>query len=144
MSRKKRVSKKPDNIKIKEPDKPLHYPVLCFKHLTKDKKFNIKYFRDDKEKLKAYGSFFYLVGSIQETDWLTLYQKSKASGLETIPSNQINFKPYNYKLTPDEKVIVFRFYHGKYRLIGVKSAKNKDVLHVLGFDFDHSAYDHGK
>ncbi len=39
MSRKKRVSKKPDNIKIKEPDKPLHYPVLCFKHLTKNKKF---------------------------------------------------------------------------------------------------------
>lgn len=53
MSRKKSISIKPDNNRIKEPDKPLHYPVLCFKHLTKNKKFNIKYFNDEKKKLKA-------------------------------------------------------------------------------------------
>lgn len=137
---------KSNNIKdkIKEPENAtLDYPVLCFKYLTTNNGYNVKYFNHFREKAKAYSALFYLISDIQSTSWKDLMLRGKTKGFESINSGELNFKPSNYKITPDEKVFILRFKRNNYRLIGVKSNKNKDVLHVIGFDFDYTAYNHG-
>lgn len=78
---------------------------------------------------------------MQNSNWHNLFSRDKTHGFESIPSKQLKFRPNNYKLTPDSKVLVIRFKKQKYRMIGMK--KN-NIFHVFGFDFDHSAYNHGK
>lgn len=139
-----KIKKRNDVNLIKEPgNKTITYPVLCFKYLTKNKKYNIKYFKKVREKQKAYGALFHLISRIQSNTWVDLLSKNKKIGFETISCNELNLQPNQYNLTPDTKIYVLRFARGKYRLLGVKSSENKDVLHIIGFDFDHSAYNHG-
>ena len=70
----------------------------------------------------------------------------KRVGLETITYDQLHFSPGGDAIiTKDTKLYVFRFdtYRGRNqgRIIGFKGAPCA-VLHVVGYDFDFSAYDH--
>lgn len=133
-----------DNNKLSTTKNYLEYPVFCFKYLTTNNKYNIKYFNKFRDREKAYSALFYTIHELQKQSWEDIYNKNRKHGLETIPSNIVKFSPNGLKLTPDTKLISIRFNRDKYRLIGIKSEKNKDVLHVIGFDFNYSAYDHGK
>lgn len=143
MSKTRKIKGPKDNNIVKEPGGKLNYPVLCFKYLTKNKKYTIQYFKNYRDKQKAYGALFYLINDMQNTTWKELFLRSKDRGLETIEMNELKFKP-QLTLTPDTKVLVIRFKRQEYRMIGIKSERNKDVFHVFGFDFNYSAYDHGK
>lgn len=143
MSKKREIKGPKDNNIVKEPDGTLNYPVLCFKYLTKNKKYTIQYFKKSADKQKAYGALFHLINDMQNTTWNELFLRSKGRGLETIEMSELKFKP-QLTLTPDTKVLVIRFRRQKYRMVGIKSDINKDVFHVFGFDFNYSAYDHGK
>ena len=63
---------------------------------------------------------------------------------ETLSIENINFSPYDYETSKDQKVYVFRLNSQNWRMIGIKSEINTDVLHIIGFDFDFTAYNHGK
>lgn len=68
----------------------------------------------------------------------------KNSGLEAIPIYQFKkcFKnAVNAK--PDEKLFLQRFAGQDYRLIMYKSPDIDNLMYIIGFDFDHTAYDHG-
>ena len=67
---------------------------------------------------------------------------NKKVGLETLSIEIINFEPNNYEFSKDQKVYVFRLNSQKWRMIGIKSGHNNDVLHIIGFDFNFSAYRH--
>lgn len=143
MSAKRKLSKTTDVNKLKEPDKVESYPVFCFKHLTTNKKYNIEYFKKKnvREKSKAYGALFFLINDMQNSGWKDLFSRSKEIGFESIQSKQLKLQPKNLSLSPDSKVLCIRFKKQTYRMLGIK---NKDVFHVIGFDFDYSAYNHGK
>lgn len=142
MSAKGKIKSKSDKISIKEPEKDNSYPVFCFKHITTNKKHNINFFKKDvNAKTKAYGALFYLIDDMQNSTWRELFSRRKETGFESIPYKEIKLKPNSYKITPDSKVISIRFKRQNYRMIGVKE---NDIFHVFGFDFDYSAYDHGK
>lgn len=71
----------------------------------------------------------------------------KQGGFETIEYN--NFKssitnnlPSSKNISKDTKLYVFRFGHGKYRMICYKSNSCYAAMHLIGFDFDYSLY-HG-
>ena len=71
----------------------------------------------------------------------------RKTGLETIPFDELEFSPGpGANLTKDVKLFVFRFdtYQGtgQGRIIGFKSSPCS-VYHIIGFDFDFSAYPHG-
>ena len=85
---------------------------------------------------------------VSQSSWEELRTKGKDNGgFETMELS--NFKRSivnNIKqksLTNDTKLYVFRFGGNKYRLIGHKSSSCKAAIHILGFDFDHSLYEHG-
>ena len=53
------------------------------------------------------------------------------------------FAANGYQFSSDQKVIVFRFGNNSgFRLLGVKGNES-NVLYVIGYDFDYSAYNHG-
>lgn len=141
MSRGKISEKKDDNTFLSSSQ--LNYPVFCFKYLTTNNSYNINYFKKSTDKAKAYGALFYIINHLQGQTWLETMNKRKQIGFESIAYKTFNFKPNGYKLSKDDKLLVIRFKRGLYRMIGIKSDVNKDVFHVLGFDFDYSAYDHG-
>lgn len=53
-----------------------------------------------------------------------------------------NSLPPDKNISYDTKLYVFRF-GNDYRLIGYKSNRCRAALHIIGFDFDYSLYDHG-
>ena len=70
------------------------------------------------------------------------FGKKQDCGFETLEFKQIEFSPNNYTLCKDEKIYSFRFGAGDgYRMLGFFEY-NQTVLNIIGFDFNHSAYDH--
>lgn len=71
---------------------------------------------------------------------MILGRKEDLGGSETILKSQVRFQPSGFIMSEDEKVYVLRFGAGmKYRLLGVR---RENVLCVIGYDFNYSAYDH--
>ena len=67
--------------------------------------------------------------------------KESFGGFEKLPRARIQFRP-SWNLPEDENVLIFRFKSSDYRMLCVKD-KKREVLYIIGFDFDFSAYDHG-
>ena len=134
---------KKSNKKIKAIDSKIEeYPIFCFKHLTTNKDYCFKYFQNNKGLEQAKAIILDDIINLQSKTWLALGMESKKTGFETISYNQLNFKPANLDLSNDTKLIVFRIYGQNWRLIGYKSDNFKSVLHIIGFDFNYTAYKH--
>lgn len=120
-------------------------PSFSFEHLTNNDSFTFDYFAKDKRARNAAKTAVYdKLEKISREDWIFWYNQGKIAGIETIPANQINFEPYDYSLSDDGKVIVFRFsYDGNdCRILGITKSPCP-IYYVIGFDFNHNAYDHG-
>lgn len=119
--------------------------AVSFADLTTNKDYNFDYFSgsDLKGKLKAFEQFTAFLQRLTSQTRLDISKKSKKDdcGLETIDLKFLKFKP-NVSLGSDTKIDVFRFGNGKYRLIGFFEKEQDNVLKILGFDFDYSAYEH--
>ena len=97
--------------------------------MTTNKDYSFKYFQNDKDLQYSKAIILDDIIKLQGKTWLTLGMESKKTGFETITYNQL-------------KLIVFRINSQNWRLIGYKSDNFKCVLHVIGFDFNYSAYKH--
>lgn len=116
------------------------YVIFSFKNITTNKRYNFEFFKKDfKTKLQAYTSLIERIIEIENTDWIDFINKPKISGMESMKFNQINFKPNNYTILADDKVISIRFSNQKYRIIGIK---DNNVFRIFGFDFNYKAYKH--
>lgn len=119
--------------------------TFCFKHLTANKKYRIRDIRDCRERCQAYEKLFEKINEIQSCPWEEFGMRKKQQGLECIEFKQLNFSATNLtkELEKISKFISIRFCSGNYRIIAIK-APTCQVLHIIGFDLDFSAYDHGK
>lgn len=144
MSNKKFKSAKKSKIILekKEPE----YISCSFRYLTTNKKYLIsdhsKFKKNNKEKLKCYEELFYKLKEMQSMPWSEFMLMPKNIGQETINYSQMNIEPNNLTITKDSKVHSIRFCNQNYRIIGYKDEK-LPILHIIGFDLDYSAYDHG-
>lgn len=128
------------NQTVKEPDKP----VLSFVYLTSNSRYNFEIFGKDKHnRLTAKEDLVDRLIQLTQQTWI-FWQSlgKKQGGLETLKASSINFSPQGYTFSEDEKVIVFRFASEDYRIIGFQDSSSP-TYYIIGFDFDHSAYDHG-
>lgn len=117
-----------------------------FQYITSDKNFNFDYINRNNKKIAK--DLLLLLQKISQSSWEELRTKGKDNGgFETIEYSNFkesiagNIKHKN--ITKDTKLYVFRFGGKKYRMIGYKSNSCKAALHILGFDFDYTLYDHG-
>jgi hypothetical protein len=143
-----KINKKKDKIALTR-DEPIAisdgYPVFSFRYMTTANKYTFKHFgnnmRDAHAAYESLHSRLYEISNHKWWHWYDLGYKSNG-GLEMINAHQLRFSPAENSMLDDKKVIVLKFYRGKYRIIGLKQ-ENNDTLFVIGFDFDFSAYDHG-
>lgn len=126
---------------------------LSFQYITKDKRYNFDYiYKQGGNALKIIKPLFECIEAISDSTWkdLRLRGKRAVGGFETL--EYYNFKdvianklPSDKNISSDTKLYTFRFgSEDKYRMIGFKSRRCKAAMHIIGFDFDHSLYNHGK
>lgn len=121
--------------------------ILSFKYSIKDKKHSIEHiFKTKDNNKKTIQNLFEKFEELSNLTWKELQNRPKQSGYETIPISEFKINLDNIKkdleLADDSKIIVFRFNNQKSRLLGVKSAKCKSILYIIGYDWDYSAYKH--
>lgn len=111
--------------------------AFSFAHVTKKKNYNFSHFKSDARKENE------LMQELSRHTLLKLRDRGKESfgGFEKLPRARIQFRP-SWNLPEDENVLIFRFKSSDYRMLCVKD-KKREVLYIIGFDFDFSAYDHG-
>ena len=149
---KKHIAAKQNNSVKKSENIVESRPLVSFnfKYLTDNKKFNFDYFKDMRIRHDAYKTLCDRLQELSAYDVMTLRGMSKQQGCEAIPYSDFNdsFQAVLNKVeivSKDSKLLIFRFNKGNYRII-VKSGildKHENILHIIGFDFDYSAYDHG-
>ncbi len=120
-----------------------------FQYITSDSNYNFEQIKKQGGNAKEiYRDLLSFLQRVSQSSWEELRTKGKDNGgFETMELSNFkrsicsNIRQKN--LTNDTKLYVFRFGGNKYRLVGHKSYGCKAALHILGFDFDHSLYDHG-
>lgn len=120
------------------------YPAFSFTHITKNNAFNMSHFTSGSRDMERCMSKLYeKLEKLSVHRWRDLLGLNKRAGIEFIPMHKLNFEPADSLIvSKDEKFISARFNGQDYRIIAVKQDKCP-IMHVIGFDFDFSAYDHG-
>lgn len=122
------------------------YLSFSFRYFTKNSSYSIDALPAGNEREKTLSSLHRRLEELSCQSWLHWSQQRKSTGLETIPYQSLHFKAKDdERLFKDTDIYVFRFdtYMGnnKGRILGFKDGSCA-ILHIIGYDFDFSAYDH--
>lgn len=150
-----RIKSNDDNNKIKGKTKTEsigcsseQYPWFSFRYMTQNSEYSFKFLdsldTDNREKILK--GLCTKLEELSKQPWLYWQGMKKSAGLETIRLDQLNFSANDDgNFTKETKVFVFQFesYQGSHsgRILGVKLSPCS-VLHIIGFDFNFSAYKH--
>lgn len=120
--------------------------AVSFAHLTNSNDHNYEYFGSDKtNELKSRKDLVKLLEEITSNNWVVLGQRNKyqKGGFEKMSwSDFSGFSAKNITIPADQNIYVFRFNQQNDRVFGFKNSKCC-TFHIIGFDFNFSAYDHG-
>lgn len=120
-----------------------------FEYMTSDSKYNFGHFKDWPKRNEALKEWSDFLVRLSRFSWTELQRQRKDQfGFETLEKAQFKNSLFNTlrmkkDLADDTKMLVFRFGGQKYRMVGMKSNSCPAAIHVIGFDWDHSLYDHG-
>lgn len=121
--------------------------LFSFAHMTKNKRYSLAHmekFRGSAAPILE--SLFALLEDLSLASLESIERLDKFhGGYECIPTEQMKAvitDNLEQEQIPAE-LIVFRFGREKYRLICAQQNETPQVLSVLGFDLDHSLYNHG-
>ena len=117
-----------------EPSYESETPKFCLYHLNPNSKYCLsKCSKDDK------ASFATKIRLISKSTWIQLRMADKYGiGFEPIKDKRVK-KLLPKNVSEDTTVLAFR-YHKKKPMLGYRK---KDIFHIIAFDHDFSAYDHG-
>lgn len=137
------------SIAISKCEVPDFSVFFNFQYITSDSSYNLEFIKNAGGNGKSiYNDLLSFLQRVSQSSWEELRTKGKKNGgFETLECSifkkSITRNITHKNLTDDTKLYVFRFGGNKYRLVGYKSNSCKAALHILGFDFDHSLYNHG-
>lgn len=148
----RKLKKQPGPVleKIKKPSKDCTIQnealYFNFRYLTSNKKHNFEALKNNADlQAKAYKKLTDQFVSWSQSSWKELSNKGKRNGgFEMMCVSDMKGSitdKVQEKIAADTKLHVFRF--GDYRLVGLKGRRCAAVLHIVGFDWDFSLYDHG-
>lgn len=119
---------------------------FSWQYLTTNKTHNFERFKGEwRQELSARQELSDLVRDLCSSTWTQalLRRKNEKHGAETLSMDDLRFAANGYQFSNDQKVIVFGLgSNSSYRLLGIKGDES-NVLYVIGYDFDFSAYNHG-
>lgn len=124
------------------------YPWISFRSMTRNARYDLSTLRQGSEREQTLSGLYRRLTELTGHTWLYWTQQPKRIGLETMKYDDIQFEAdANANLTKDTTLYIFRFDthigEGKGRIIGYKNAPCA-VYHIIGYDIDFSAYNHGK
>lgn len=141
-------SKRKDKVS-KEDIKPLSHISFSFRYLTTNGNFNFSYFgRDIRKSKEAYEKLLERMIELCNQDMSTAKSRGKIQGCEPIPYKQLSQSMQIICnaieiIAKDSSLSVFRFGQNNYRLLCKTDIIHPNLLHIIAFDFDFSAYNHG-
>lgn len=120
-----------------------------FKYLTNNKEHNFGYFNRDMR--KSHDAYKELVSRMQALcciDMNRAKRDGKIVGCEPIPYRMLSDTMQKICdgieiISKDSHLSVFRFSQNNYRLLCKSDMNHSNLLYVVGFDFNYSAYEHG-
>lgn len=150
-NKKRRIADKLNDTVKKGNDASKQSPLVSFsfKYLTDNKSFNFEYFGSDmRNRHDAYEALCKRLQELSDYGIEKLMNMQKKQGCESIPYSDFydSFKSVLNKVevvSKDSKLWIFRFSSGNYRIIAKSNVLDGNILYIIGFDFDYSAYDHG-
>ncbi len=136
-------NKAKDTVQIK----PLAKLCFSFDYLTDNKTYCFHYL-DIRNRLSAFEKLLEKLKELSQIDLMTAQERGKISGCEKIKYSDLYEPMQNICkgtgiVTNDSKVTVYRFCNQNYRLICKDDINHSNLQHVIAFDFDFSAYNHG-
>lgn len=134
-----KIKKNNKNITIKPQPHTKKSITVSFLYFTKNSNYNFDKL-DKNEKILFKSELLSRIIEITHEEWIYWYQQPKGTGIETIYSDELYFSPNGYTFSKDEKVIIFRFYNQKGRIIGFKDST--DTFYIIGIDCKFNAYEH--
>lgn len=136
---KTKVNRKEAEKNTKDLSCPEH-PVFCFRYLTSNKRYNLSNSKEPLNKAKLF--LLIKMEEMSHLTWQELFNRNHINGLESIPLSRLNFDAdKELTLSKDEKFLSIRFGQQDRRIIGIKR-NGCPILHIIGIDFDFSAYQH--
>lgn len=137
-----------DKISINQVTRLSHIS-FSFKYLTSNKNYNFSYFKQDvRKRHDAYEMLFQRMKDLCRQDMISAKNNGKITGCEPIPCKQLSTALQTICKTIDiisneSFVSVFRFGQNNYRMLCKTDLNLPNLLHIIAFDFNYSAYDHG-
>lgn len=143
----KKFSKDTSKVQNKECVNERGRVIFSFCYMTSNPIHNFKYYKkaDKNNELLARQHLSQFLMELSSNTWMEIgkRRKDQKCGIDSIPYNRIVFSPVELSPSEDSKVFSFRFGNAdSFRLLGIKE-KDCPVLHIIGYDFNFSAYDHG-
>lgn len=141
-------NKKEDKISINNRFLLSHIS-FSLKYLTNNKNFNFSYFgKDIRKSQSAYEMFLIRMQELCKQDMKLAKINGKISGCEPIPYKQLSLSMQaicdSVEIISKESILsVFRFGENKYRILCKTDLSHPNLLHIIAFDFNYSAYNHG-
>lgn len=122
------------------------YPWISFKSMTKNSSHTLYALPNGKEGESTLRKLLQRLEEISSHPWIYWMQQPKKTGLETLKYDEILFEASpNANLAKDTTIYVFRFDthtgSGNGRIMGYKQTPCS-AFHIIGYDFDFSAYKH--
>ncbi len=138
-----------DNLKINPQEKKYNNIVFDLSSITENKTYSFGYFKNDniREQNEAYREFHKKIMELGKKSYIDMIYESKNTSFEKIPYKEFKegFKgslDASGIVSKDSSLLVFRFCKQKYRIICKDDINQSNVLHIIGFDFNYSAYNH--
>ena len=124
------------------------YPWVSFRYMTANKDFTVECLErlSGQQRETTLLNLYRKLVELSSRPWSYWLQQRKASGMESMDYSRLHFQAnQDAGLTSDTKVYILRFDthlgSGKGRIIGFKQSPCA-VLHIIGYDFDFSSYNH--
>lgn len=150
MSKKKQITDKRNDV-VKKSNVTVKKSLVSFNfmYLTDNKEHNFDFFRKDmRERHDAYQELCKRLKELSCNNMDFWKKAGKLRGCEPIPYESFSdtFKSILSQIeivSTDSQLAVFRFSNSDYRIIGKAGIFEENTIYIIGFDFNHSAYNHG-
>lgn len=143
-----RDNRKPDDTIYSHQTPPVSKMCFGFSHITSNNRYVLKGFGNQRDKADAFEDLIVRLKDLSSISATEARDRGKQLGLEKIPYSMCSTSLQQICDTSgivsnDSKLTIFRFYQNNYRLICKDDINHPNIMHVLAFDFDFSAYSHG-
>lgn len=146
--KKQRIKCDEKNSKISKRESQIYEKIIFdLGYMTENKKYSFRCFRDSKEELEAYRYFHEKIKKLSKKRIIDIINYTKVQGFEKLSYSMFN---ENFKtildnsgiVSKDSRLTIFRFAQNDYRIICKEDIYQSNIMHIVGFDFDYSAYKH--